>query len=96
VVSTRRLIQRLVIPSKLTEAYDVEFDGRTIITRPGLEQRIINGAFSTPVRMFEHNNVPVIEFQDGSTVKACVAKTFTAQFGFAALSSRGTSSLEWE
>jgi hypothetical protein len=62
--------QRLVIPSKLTEAYDVELDGMDIITRAGTSVRDIPGGFSTGVRMFEHNKVPNIEMLDGSTVRA--------------------------
>src|SRR4051812_37379038 len=77
--------QRLVIPSKLTEAYDIEFDGSDIVTRWGLEQRVLAGAFTTPIRMIEHNKVPIIEFNDGATVKAA-GNAITAQFAAAALS----------
>lgn len=75
--------QRLVIPSKLTEAYDIEFDASDIITRAGLSVRSLAGAFTTPVRMFEHSNVPNIEFNNGETLRAN-GSAIVSQYGGAA------------
>lgn len=78
---------RLVIPTKLTLATDVEFqDTDTIATRPGLAERTLAGAFTNAVRMFEHGKVPNIEFNDGSVLRAPSSGTGFGAYGAGALS----------
>lgn len=83
----RKTDRRLVIPSKLTEAYDVEFeDSNTVVTRAGLATRALVGGFTTAVRMFEHASVPTIEYLDGTTQRAPASGTGFGVYGAAALS----------
>lgn len=78
---------RLVIPTKLTLATDVEFqDADTIVTRPGLDERVLTGGFSNATRMFEHAKVPNIEFENGSVLRAPASGTGFGAYGAAAQS----------
>lgn len=78
---------KLVLPSKLLVATDVEFDGAdTIVTRAGTETRAMAGGFTNPIRIFEHGGVPVVEFEDGSTLRAPDGGTGFGAFGAAAQS----------
>ena len=61
----------LVIPTKLTTADDVEFDdASTVIRRGGQETVTLPAGYTTAVRCFAHKNAPIIEFNDGSTIRA--------------------------
>ena len=79
----RKSDQRLVIPSKLTQADDVEFvDHDTVVTRCGtsrVDVAVAAGFDGDPKRLFEHGGVPVIEFNDGKMVRA-TGSTIASQF----------------
>lgn len=67
----RKTDERLVIPSKLVVADDVEFvDHDTIITRCGTSRIPVSSAYLQPVRMFEHGGDANIEHLDGRVVRA--------------------------
>ena len=63
----------LVIPSKLSAAQDVELeDTNTLRVRNGTDELVIptGTKYTTPVRMFDVNGKPTIEFYDGTTITA--------------------------
>lgn len=67
----RKTDGRLVIPSKLTQADDVEFvDHDTIVTRCGTSRINVPFGYGEPLRIFEHANVPTIEYLSGQTARA--------------------------
>ena len=78
----RKTDQRLVIPTKLAVADNVEFlDADTVVRRAGLSQRGLLGSMGPPVRMFEHGGVPTVEFDDGRTYRASDTVSGGAVYG---------------
>lgn len=80
----RKTDARLVIPSKLTQANDVEFvDHDTLVTRCGTSRvEVAAGYDGLPQRLFEHGGIPIIEFTDGKMLRATgstVASEFKAE-----------------
>lgn len=61
----------IVIPSKLTQAQNVEFDDEsTVRTRGGQAKVTLPAGYSTAIRSFVRKNGVNIEFEDGSTIRA--------------------------
>ena len=76
--------QFLVIPSKLAVADNVEFDDASTVIRRGGQRKFptVTGApYTTAQRVFRHGGRPVIEFQDGSMLRANGQSTYPSDFG---------------
>lgn len=61
--------EKLVIPTKLTVADNVEFDDKNTIIRRGGQASFGSGGSTAAVRMYEHDNGIHIELEDGLHVK---------------------------
>lgn len=67
----RKTDGRLVIPSKLTKADEVEFvDHDTVVTRAGTTSVYVPPGNGGPVRLWEHGGVPHIEHDNGTITRA--------------------------
>lgn len=64
---------KLVIPTKLTVADNVEFDDASTVIRRGGQAALGSGGSAAAVRMYEHDGVVHLELSDGTHIRRTAA-----------------------
>lgn len=67
---------KLVIPTKLTVADNVEFDDASTVIRRGGQAALGSGGGAAAVRMYEHDGVVHLELSDGTHIRRTAAGNY--------------------